>query len=61
MDVAAHNPFNLGGSCHGGEFVTPAGQVIPGWTDYGTGVPGLFLTGATSHPGGSVSGRPGRV
>jgi phytoene dehydrogenase-like protein len=34
--------------------------VIPGWTDYGTGVPGLFLTGATSHPGGSVSGRPGR-
>jgi phytoene dehydrogenase-like protein len=60
VDVAAHNPFNLGGSCHGGEFVTPSGAVIPGWTDYGTGVPGLFLTGATSHPGGSVSGRPGR-
>ena len=60
VDVAAHNPFNLGGSCHGGEFVTPSGEVIPGWTDYGTGVPGLFLTGATSHPGGSVSGRPGR-
>ena len=60
VDVAAHNPFNLGGSCHGGEFVSPSGEVIPGWTDYGTGVPGLFLTGATSHPGGSVSGRPGR-
>ncbi|HEV7656422.1 MAG TPA: NAD(P)/FAD-dependent oxidoreductase [Mycobacteriales bacterium] len=60
VDVAAHNPVNLGGSCHGGEFVTPDGTVIPGWTDYGTGVPGLFLTGATSHPGGSVSGRPGR-
>jgi phytoene dehydrogenase-like protein len=60
VDVAAHNPFNLGGSCHGGEFVLPSGEVIPGWTSYGTGVPGLFLTGATSHPGGSVSGRPGR-
>jgi phytoene dehydrogenase-like protein len=60
VDVAGHNPFNLGGSCHGGEFVTPGGGVIPGWTSYGTGVPGLFLTGATSHPGGSVSGRPGR-
>jgi len=23
-------------------------------------VDGLFLTGSTSHPGGSVSGRPGR-
>jgi phytoene dehydrogenase-like protein len=60
VDVAAHNPFNLGGSCHGGEFVTASGEVIPGWTSYGTGIDGLFLTGATSHPGGSVSGRPGR-
>ena len=23
-------------------------------------MPGLFLTGASVHPGGSVSGRPGR-
>ncbi|MGH3333022.1 MAG: phytoene desaturase family protein [Nocardioidaceae bacterium] len=60
VDVAAHNPHNLGGSCHGGEFVTPDGGVIPGWTTYRTSVPGLFLTGATTHPGGSVSGRPGR-
>lgn len=60
VDVAGHNPFNLGGSCHGGEFVTPGGGVIPGWTSYETRIDGLFLTGATSHPGGSVSGRPGR-
>ncbi len=59
VDVSAHNPFNLGGSCHGGEFVL-GGEVIPGWRSHRTGVPGLFLTGATSHPGGSVSGRPGR-
>jgi phytoene dehydrogenase-like protein len=60
VDIAGHNPHNLGGSCHGGEFVTPGGGVIPGWPTYTTSVPGLFLTGATTHPGGSVSGRPGR-
>jgi len=60
VDVAAHNPHNLGGSCHGGEFVTADGAVLPGWLSYRTSVDGLFVTGATSHPGGSVSGRPGR-
>ena len=59
VDVAAHNPFNLGGSCHGGEFHVD-GEVVPGWHSHRTGVRGLYLTGATSHPGGSVSGRPGR-
>lgn len=59
LDVAAHNPQNLGGSCHGGEFVID-GEVVAGWQRYDTDVPGLFLTGACVHPGGSVSGRPGR-
>jgi phytoene dehydrogenase-like protein len=59
VDVAAHNPQNLGGSCHGGEFQLD-GRVLPGWPRYDTDVPGLFLTGSTTHPGGSVSGRPGR-
>jgi phytoene dehydrogenase-like protein len=59
VDVAGHNPHNLGGSCHGGEFVID-GRVVPGWMRYDTDVPGLFVTGATTHPGGSVSGRPGR-
>jgi phytoene dehydrogenase-like protein len=59
LDVAAHNPQNLGGSCHGGEFLL-GGEVIPGWLRYDTDVPRLFVTGATAHPGGSVSGRPGR-
>jgi phytoene dehydrogenase-like protein len=59
LDVAAHNPQNLGGSCHGGEFLL-GGEVIPGWLRYDTDIPGLFVTGATVHPGGSVSGRPGR-
>jgi phytoene dehydrogenase-like protein len=61
LDVAAHNVHNLGGSCHGGEFTTDDGGVIPGWTSYGSdGLDGLYFTGATTHPGGSVSGRPGR-
>ena len=59
VDVAARNPQNLGGSCHGGEFLVE-GRVLPGWPRYDTGIEGLFLTGSTTHPGGSVSGRPGR-
>jgi phytoene dehydrogenase-like protein len=59
VDVAAHNPHNIGGSCHGGEFLVD-GRVVPGWMRYDTSVPRLFVTGATTHPGGSVSGRPGR-
>lgn len=59
VDVAAHNPHNIGGSCHGGEFLID-GAVTPGWMRYDTDIPGLFVTGATTHPGGSVSGRPGR-
>jgi phytoene dehydrogenase-like protein len=60
VDVAAHNVHNLGGSCHGGEFLMPDGEVLVGWPRYDTSIDGLFLTGSTSHPGGSVSGRPGR-
>jgi phytoene dehydrogenase-like protein len=59
VDVAGHNPHNLGGSCHGGEFLID-GRVVAGWMRYDTDIPGLFLTGSTTHPGGSVSGRPGR-
>jgi len=60
VSLARRNPHNVGGSCHGGHFVTGDGRVLPGWTSYATSVPGLFLTGSTAHPGGSVSARPGR-
>jgi phytoene dehydrogenase-like protein len=59
VDVARHNPHNIGGSCHGGEFMVD-GRVTPGWLRFDTDIPRLFVTGATTHPGGSVSGRPGR-
>ncbi len=57
--LAHRNPSNIGGSCHGGEFELPSGEVVPGWRHM-TDIPGLFLTGSMSHPGGSVSGWPGR-
>ena len=58
--LAARSPSNIGGSCHGGDFVTADGKVIPGWPDYASSIPGLHFTGSTAHPGGSVSGRAGR-
>jgi phytoene dehydrogenase-like protein len=33
---------------------------VPGWSDYRTPVRGLYLCGAGAHPGGGVSGAPGR-
>ncbi len=58
--LAAHNPANVAGSCHGGEFHLADGSVLTGWPEHRTDVPGLYLTGSCTHPGGSVSGRPGR-
>jgi phytoene dehydrogenase-like protein len=58
--LARRNPANIGGSCHGGEFELPGGTTVPGLSSYATEIPGLFLTGSMTHPGGSVSGWPGR-
>ncbi|MQA04179.1 MAG: NAD(P)-binding protein [Streptosporangiales bacterium] len=58
--LARRNPHNVGGSCHGGEFDLGDDGIVPGWPTHRTPIPGLYLTGATTHPGGSVSGRPGR-
>jgi phytoene dehydrogenase-like protein len=31
-----------------------------GWAQHRMPIPGLYQTGATTHPGGSVTGGPGR-
>jgi phytoene dehydrogenase-like protein len=60
VSLAERNIHNIGGSCHGGEFLLSSGEYVPGWQHPTTSVEGLFLTGSTAHPGGSVSGWPGR-
>jgi len=33
---------------------------VLGWARYDTPIPGLFLCGSGSHPGGGVTGGPGQ-
>jgi phytoene dehydrogenase-like protein len=33
---------------------------VAGWAGYRLPIQGLYQTGGTTHPGGSVSGAPGR-
>jgi phytoene dehydrogenase-like protein len=34
---------------------------VPGWARYRTPVPGLYLCGSATHPGGGIMGAPGRL
>jgi phytoene dehydrogenase-like protein len=63
LDLERRNPNNYRGSCHAGAAMpTQSGwyRPAPAWNSYRTPVPGFYLTGASTHPGGSVSGFPGR-
>jgi phytoene dehydrogenase-like protein len=63
VDLERINAHNWHGSCHGGE-LSPAQsgamRPVPGWAAHRMPIPGLYQTGATTHPGGSVTGAPGR-
>jgi phytoene dehydrogenase-like protein len=59
-DLERRNRHNVGGSCHGGEVLGSDGETLVGWPDHRLPVPGLYQTGSTTHPGGSVAGRAGR-
>jgi phytoene dehydrogenase-like protein len=63
VDLERRNAHNWQGTCHGGE-LSPAQsdtlRPVPGWASHRMPVPGLYQTGATTHPGGSVSAGPGR-
>ena len=57
------NAHNWHGSCHGGDMgAAQSGELrpAPGWAGHRTPIEGLYQTGATTHPGGSVSAGPGR-
>jgi phytoene dehydrogenase-like protein len=63
LDLEERNPHNYLGSCHGGELSpeqSGLNRPVRGYSQYRMPVAGLYQTGASTHPGGSVSGRPGR-
>jgi phytoene dehydrogenase-like protein len=63
VDIEHHNEHMWHGTIHGGDrswandgLRRPA----PGWAEHRMPIPGLYQTGATTHPGGAVTGAPGR-
>jgi phytoene dehydrogenase-like protein len=63
LDIEASNPHMWHGTIHGGDRGLAnswAQRPAPGWAQHRMPIPGLYQTGATTHPGGSITGGPGR-
>jgi len=63
LDLERMNPHFWHGSVHGGASSpaqSGAMRPVPGWAQYRMPIPGLYQTGATTYPGGAVTGAPGR-
>lgn len=63
LDLERRNRANWRGSCHGGASTPDQSgffRPVEGWSSYRTPIANLYQTGACTHPGGSVSGLPGR-
>ena len=63
VDIEALNPHMIQGAPHGGDrSISFAGEQrpAPGWAQHRMPIPGLWQTGGTTHPGGSITGYPGR-
>ena len=62
-DIEAANRHMIHGAFHGGDrgpaFSGPQ-RPAPGWASHRMPIPGLYQTGGTTHPGGSITGGPGR-
>jgi phytoene dehydrogenase-like protein len=58
LDLERMNAHNWHGTCHGGDMGPSQSGALR--FDVRTPIPGLYQTGATTHPGGSVSAAPGR-
>jgi phytoene dehydrogenase-like protein len=51
------------GTLHGGDRgIAQIGpnRPVPGWAQHRMPIAGLYQTGGTTHPGGSITGIPGR-
>ena len=62
-DIEAMNPHMIHGAFHGGNrgpAFSGALRPVPGWAGHRMPIPGLYQTGGTTHPGGSITGAPGR-
>jgi len=62
-DIEANNEHMVHGTFHGGDRTLPqsgALRPVPGWAQHRMPIPGLYQTGGTTHPGGSITGGPGR-
>ncbi len=62
-DLERWNPHMIRGTAHGGDrgvAFSGALRPAPGWADHRMPLRGLYQTGGTTHPGGSVTGFPGR-
>ncbi len=63
LDLERMNPHFWHGCAHGGaQSISQIGPMRPmlGYAQYRMPIPGLYQTGATTYPGGSVTGAPGR-
>jgi phytoene dehydrogenase-like protein len=63
LDLERMNAHNWHGTCHGGaQSAAQSGALrpVPGWAQHRMPIAGLYQTGATTYPGASVSGGPGR-
>jgi phytoene dehydrogenase-like protein len=58
LDLERMNAHNWHGTCHGGDMSPSQSGALR--FPVKTPIPGLYQTGATTHPGGSVSAAPGR-
>jgi phytoene dehydrogenase-like protein len=62
-DYEKLNPHMVHGAFHGGDRgIAQSGGLrpAPGWGSHRMPIEGLYQTGATTHPGGSITGAPGR-
>jgi phytoene dehydrogenase-like protein len=63
VDIEDANPHMIHGAPHGGDrSIAFSGEQrpVPGWAAHKMPIPGLYQTGGTTHPGGSITGYPGR-